>query len=288
MAADKNKLIAWMNQYLPGMMMGYRQASWHRRALPDFIIIGAQKAGTTSLYKYLIQHPQIMPSMIKEVHYFDGGLDPEVDNFKKGRPWYSSHFPLLKNLNPDKKTCEATPSYLFNPLVPKRIHDLIPQVKLIALLRNPTERAISHYFQENRKGMESLPILEAFQAEETRLIAAIMEKDYKSEIFRRYSYKSRGLYKDQLKRYIDLFPPVQILIMPSENFFARPEACLERVFDFIGVDKKFKIQDLEARNVANNRSEVEPEVYKYLNTFFLPYNQALYELVGQNYGWEKS
>jgi Sulfotransferase domain len=285
MPSLKNKLLSWMNQHAPGMVSGYRHATWQSRALPDFIIIGAQKAGTTSLHKYLLQHPQIVQSLKKEVHFFDGGLDQGVDNFEKGTPWYSSHFPLRKNMKAGQKTFEATPSYLFNPPAPKRIYDLIPQVKLISLLRNPTERAISHYFQEKRKGMESLPMLEAFEAEETRLKSCIVEKDYKSDVFRCYSYKSRGLYKEQLERYYERFPREQILVIPSEEFFVRPDTSLAEVFEFIGVDKEFKIADLKPRNVASNRFEIEPKVYEYLNNFFLPHNQALYELVGQNYGW---
>jgi hypothetical protein len=285
MPSPKKKILSWMNQYLPGVMSGYMQAAWRSRALPDFIIIGAQKSGTTSLYRYLCQHPQIVPSVKKEVHFFDGGIDPSVDNFEKGLPWYSTHFPSRKNLNADQKTFEATPSYLFNPIAPKRIYDLIPQVKLVALLRNPTERAISHYFHEKRKGREPLSILEALEVEETRLKSSIEEKNYKSDVFINYSYKLRGLYKNQLERYSDLFPMEQILILPSEEFFANPNTSLARVFEFIEVDKNFKVLDLVPRMVAKNRVEIEPNVYEYLNSFFLPHNQALYKMVGENYGW---
>jgi hypothetical protein len=208
-----------------------------------------------------------------------------VDNFEKGLPWYSTHFPSQKNLNADQKTFEATPSYMFNPNAPKRIYDLLPQVKLIALLRNPTERAISQYFHEKRKGREPLSILEALEMEETRLKSSIEEKDYKSEVFIYYSYKRRGLYKDQLERYSNLFPMKQILILPSKDFFADPDTILARVFEFIGVDKNFKVLDLAPRMVAQNRVAIEPEVYEYLNSFFLPHNQALYEMVGENFGW---
>jgi hypothetical protein len=285
MPSLKKKMLAWMNRYLPGVMSGYGQAAWRSRALPDFIIIGAQKSGTTSMFRFICQHPQIVPSAIKEVHFFDGGADPSVNNFEKGMPWYSTYFPSRKSINADQKTFEATPSYMFNPLAPKRIYDLIPQVKLIALLRNPTERAISHYFHEQRKRREPLSILEAMEAEETRLKSSIEEKDYKSDVFIHFSYKSRGLYKDQLGRYINHFPLEQILILPSKDFFANPDAILARVFEFIEVDKNFKVQDLAPRMVANNKVEIEPKVYEYLNSFFLPHNQALYEMVGENYGW---
>ncbi|PSP35493.1 MAG: sulfotransferase [Cyanobacteria bacterium QS_8_48_54] len=263
----------------------YRQATWHRRALPDFIIIGAQKSGTSSLHYYLTQHPQILPAYKKEIHFFDGGLTPGVDNFEKGQAWYRAHFPLKKNISDHQKTFEASPLYIFHPIAPKRIFDLVPKVKIIAVLRNPTERAISHYFIQQRGNTEPLSIYEALQEEEKRLEPVIKEKDYKNDIFRRHSYKSRGLYKYQLERYLNYFSWQQILVINSEIFFAKPDKTLKRVFDFVGVDTEFNVQNLNPRNVASNKSDVPPEVYEYLNSYFLPHNQALYELVGESYGW---
>jgi hypothetical protein len=263
----------------------YRQATWHRRALPDFIIIGAQKSGTSSLHSYLTQHPQLLPAYKKEIHFFDGGLTPSVDNFEKGQAWYRAHFPLNKNISDHQKTFEASPLYIVNPIAPKRIFDLVPKVKIIAVLRNPTERAISHYFHQQRNNREPLSIYEALQEEEKRLEPVIKEKDYKNDIFRRNSYKSRGLYKYQLERYLNYFSWQQILVINSEDFFAKPDKTLKRVFDFVGVDTEFNVQDLNPRNVASNKSDVPPEVYEYLNSYFLPHNQALYELVGESYGW---
>lgn len=263
----------------------YRQATWHSRALPDFIIIGAMKSGTSSLFSYISQHPQLFPSSKKEVHFFDSGLSPKVDNFVKGQAWYRTYFPLRKSMNTDSKTFEASPLYIFNPLAPKRIFDLIPKVKIIVILRNPTERAISHYFHEKRKDREPLSILEALQQEEKRLEPVIKEKDYKSKAFIHQSYKARGLYKKQLERYLNYFPWKQILVLSSDDVFNETDRTLRRVFDFVGVDTEFKIKDLEPRNVASNRSKVDPDVYKYLNNYFLAQNQALYELVGKDYGW---
>lgn len=262
----------------------YRQATWHNRPLPDFIIIGAQKGGTSSLYAYLAQHPQLLPSLKKEVHFFDGGLNYNRDNYQKGQEWYRAHFPK-KDGAASSKAFEASPLYIFNPLVPRRIFDLIPEVKLIVLLRNPTERAISHYFHGQEKGYEPLPILEALQAEEKRLATVIERKDYKSEIFRHYSYKSRGLYKEQIERFLEYFSWQQLLILCSEEFFREPDITLKRVFEFIGVDPAFKVRDLKPRNVGKKRSKVDSEVYEYLNSYYLPHNQALYTLIGENYAW---
>ncbi len=129
----------------------YRQATWHLRSLPNFIVIGANKSGTTSLYFYLSQHPQLLPSSTKEVHFFDGGgTKSNINTFPKGPSWYRSHFPLKKDMLPHQKTFEASPSYICHPLVPRRIFELLPDVKIIALLRNPTERAIAHFFWKKK------------------------------------------------------------------------------------------------------------------------------------------
>jgi hypothetical protein len=275
----------FLNRRVRKLSFRYRQLTWEKRVLPDFIIIGAQKAGTSSLFFYLSQHPQLVPSWTKEVHFFDGGLNPRRDNFAKGEAWYRAHFPLRKNISAEQRTFEASPIYIFNPLAPERISDLVPDVKMIALLRNPTDRAISQYFQEKRKNREPLGIDEALKQEEKRLEPVIKDRDYKNDIFIRHSYKTRGLYKEQLERCLNYFPRQQILIINSEEFFTDPNNTLRHVFEFVGVDPGFTVKNLTPRNVSRNKNPVASEVYDYLNSYFLPHNQALYELVGRNYGW---
>lgn len=263
----------------------YRQMSWRSRALPNLIIIGAQKSGTTSLYSYLSQHPQLQPAFVKEIHFFDGGLDPDVDNFEKGPRWYRAHFPLQKDIRTNEKTFEASPLYMFNPLVPRRISELLPEVRVLALLRNPTERAISHYFHERRKKREPLAMREALQHEETRLEYAIKESDYKSNSYINHSYKSRGLYKEQLERYLTYFPWGQMLVLNSEELFGNPHSTLKLVFEFLEVDSGFKVPNLNPRSVGKNRDDVASDVYDYLNHYFLPHNEDLYRLLGRSYDW---
>ena len=285
----KHMIPNWLKttiiRYRYRLFWPYRQATWRRRILPDFIIIGAMKSGTSSLYAYLSQHPQLYPSCKKEVHFFDGGLNPDIDTFVKGQAWYRAHFPLRSKLSTDAKTFEASPLYIFNPLAPQRIFDLVPSVKIIAVLRNPIERAISHYFHEKRKNREPLTIYEAFQEEEKRLEPIINRKDFKNRIFIDYSYKIRGLYKEQLERYLDYFSRQQILIISSEDLFSEPELTISRVLKYVEVDTVFKVKELRSHNVASNRSDIDPYVYDYLNNYFLPHNPALYELVGKSYGW---
>ena len=112
-----------------------------------------------------------------------------------------------------------------------------------------------------------------------------LDKSDKNHLFIHHSYKSRGLYKVQLERYLQHFPWEQLLVICSEAFFAEPENTLRQVFEFVGVDTGFKVEDLKPRNVNWNRTKVPPGVYEYLNDYFLPHNQALYELVGKDYGW---
>jgi len=279
------KISNLMNLHAPGLAWQLRLRTSRIRALPNFMIIGAQKSGTRSLHAYLSQHPNIMPAHRAEIHYFDGGTSPAINHFEKGPEWYRAHFPLKNQLGTESKTFEKSPLYLFNPLVPKRIFELIPEVKLIVLLRNPTERAISHYFHEKRKGREHLPLQEAFRAEENRLADVLANQKYKSAEFKNWSYKNRGLYALQLERYFRYFPRQQILVLKSESFFNNPGLVTREVFDFVGVRSDFNVRDLTPLNVGKSKKNIEAKVYSYLNNFFKSHNQALYELIEKDFAW---
>lgn len=285
MPSLKERIPNWVKRPIDSIRWKYRQVTWSTRVVPDFMIIGAQKSGTTSLFYYLSQHPQIIPSYRKEVHFFDGGLNPNIDTFNKGEAWYRSHFPLKRNIDNKQKVFEASPLYIFNPLAPQRISAIVPNVKLIAILRNPVERAISHYFHEKRKNREPLSIMEALRSEEEQLGPVLEKQDYKNDIFTHHSYKSRGLYHEQLKRYLNYFPMNNILVINSDTLFRQPHDTLRRVFDFIDVDPDFVVNDLKPRNVGSNRNKVTPDVYEYLEDYFRVHNQDLYELIGENYDW---
>jgi len=254
------------------------------RSLPHFIVIGAQKSGTTSLFYYMSQHPQILP-VHKGVHFFDGGLDPNIDTFKKGQQWYRAHFPLRISLGADRITGEVSPRYIFNPLAAQRLYNLVPKAKLIAILRNPTERAISHYFFSKGKGREPLPIMEALEKEDERLAEAKKKNDFKSNSFAFFSYKSRGLYGEQIERFLRFFPRHQLLVLSSEEFFTRTADTLKTFFGFLEIDENIKISNLTPKNVSTNKTKVAPEVYQYLDDFFSSPNQALYQLLGKKFDW---
>jgi hypothetical protein len=244
------------------------------------IIIGAQKSGTTSLFSYLTQHPQIRAPLRKEIHYFG-------DNFFKGTEWYRGHFPLERRLSRGQITFEGSPSYLFHPLVPKRLAGLLPKAKLIAVLRDPAQRAVSHYFHSKRRGREPLSIEDALAQEEQRLAEGLANRRYDNPAFRHHSYKLRGHYCEQLERFQAIFPSGQLLILNSDELFSEPELVLRQVAQFIGIDPSFRPTDLAARNTNTNHPPVNPGVYEDLQRYFRPHNERLFRLLGQDFGWNR-
>src|SRR5947209_6909997 len=213
------------------------------RMMPDFIIIGAQKGGTTSLYRYLIDHPNIAPIYIKEPHFFD-------IHFHKGVGWYRSHFPTAVEKyyaryveKHDLITGEASPYYLFHPRAPQRVAKTLPRAKLIVLLRNPIDRAYSQYQHQLRQpGVEPLSFEEAIAYEEKRLAGEeekiLRDEKYDSFNHRHYSYLARSTYVDQLRRWMSIFPREQFLILKSEELYAEPTAIVNQTLEFLNIPVK--------------------------------------------------
>ena len=185
--------------------------------LPDFLCLGTQKGGTTTLHRLLGQHPEVYLPACKEVHFFD-------QNYSAGEDWYREHF---QGAQPAQRCGDITPFYLFHPDVPGRIHQHLPNARLIVLLRDPVERAISQVFHAQRLGFEPLPVDEALAAEQGRLATG----DPYS--FQKHSYLSRSRYLEQLDRYEALFPGEQLLILRSEDLFSTPERIWQQLLSFI-------------------------------------------------------
>jgi len=250
--------------------------------LIDFIIIGAQRCGTTSLYNYLIAHPNISSALNKEIHFFD-------INYNKGIDWYWKQFPLVsEKVNPDEKsvTGESTPYYLFHPLVAKRIFKHLPKIKLIVLLRNPVDRAYSHYNHAVRRGNESLSFEKAIKIEPERL----REQEQKvlegknSLTYRRLSYLGRGAYAEQLEKYLELFQKKQFLILKSEDFFASPQQYLNKVFSFLGLSN-FELKKFEKFGFGNN-PPMNEKTRNFLTEYFRSHNERLSKLIGPDFSWK--
>lgn len=188
--------------------------------LPDFLGLGTQKGGTTTLHWLLTKHQQVHLPKCKEVHYF-------TQHHHQGEAWYSSHF---ENAAPQQRCGEITPFYLFHPEAAGRIHALLPQAKLIVLLRDPVERAISHFFHARQRGFEPLELEDAMAAESNRLASG----DPFS--FQKHSYVSRSRYLEQLDRYEALFPSHQLLILRSEDLFEQVEQIWPRLLHFLDLE----------------------------------------------------
>lgn len=281
-----------------------RYATRRARLLPSFLIIGAQRAGTTSLFTHLRKHPDVgRPKSAdkaidwpKELHFFD-------ENFWRGTDWYRSFFPLAarqraaRRRGRDLIAGESTPYYLFHPIVPERAAAAVPEVRLIALLRNPVERAYSHHQLMFRVGHEDLPFEEAIEAEPERLAGVEEEllkerpaKDgqgrRKHHHHRHRAYVSRGLYAEQLERWLAHFPREQLLVLRSEDFFARPDESYAEVFAFLGL-RPWTVRKFKPRNIGSY-APIEPELRARLEARFAEPNARLARLLGRDFGWDSA
>lgn len=259
-----------------------RQATAARRADPHFLIIGTQKGGTTTLYDDLARHPHVLPAYEKEVHYFD-------HHHHRGRAWYRRHFPLRSALDRAAAlTGEASPSYLYHPLAPGRIAEALPGVKMVALLREPVGRAVSQYWHMVRAGKEALPMAEAFAAETERLAgehARILRGEPSDRrVYFTQSYRHRGLYADQLARYLDRFDREQLLVLPSEALFRDRQGTYDRVLGFLGL-APHTLPPLPTSNKGTYRGETPEAVRDELAAFFRPHNERLFRLLGVDEPW---
>jgi len=279
----------------------FRIATRRARILPGFIIIGAQRAGTTSLFYYLRRHPDVRrPSSgdrsvywPKELHFFD-------ERYDRGLDWYRTFFPLaierrIAHMRGRGLVAgEATPYYLFHPLVPERVAASLPDVRLIALLRDPIERAYSHYQLMFRTGREKLSFEDAVAAEEKRLAredviggegvrtkrGALTHQQH-----RHRAYITRGLYADQLERWYAHFPREQLMVIRAEDFLSRPSEIYSDVLRFLGV-REWQPADFVARN-RGSYAPIDPELRAQLEERFAEPNARLGALLGWERTWDR-
>ena len=246
--------------------------------LPGLIIPGAMKAGTTSLFKYLEGHPQLAPAPCKEVHYFDR-------RFHHGPTWYRRQFAVGRRSRADRRSvaCESSPYYMFEPRVPKRIHELVPDVKLVFLLRDPVERAFSHYHNNRRLDREPLDFEAALDAEDDRTLAEEerlhADPKHVSDPHRLYSYRRRGLYAEQLLRWQAYFPAEQMLVVDSRRLFTEPAAVVADVLQFVGL-APWRPRSLAARNEGRHGVTMSARARGRLEAFFAPHEERLRRLIG--------
>ena len=255
------------------------------RVLPDFIIIGTARSGTTSLFYNICEHPCVIPAAYDEIGFFDS-------NYHLGLNWYRSMFPTKKHMEKVKKntefaiTGEDTPFYIWSPTVARRILKIIPNVKLIVLFRNPVDRAYSNYHLGVRAGSENLSFEDAIQFELDSLKNSEIESD---DDVKKYtiprSYIAKGFYADQLKIWLKLFKSEQLFITSTEDFESNTENILNKIYDFLEIPQ-INLKNLEKHKVASY-PPMKDETRKFLVDLYKTHNEELFEMISKEFDWNK-
>ena len=253
------------------------------RMLPGFLIVGAQRCGTTSMYRTLSQHPAVLKAVLhKGVHYFDM-------NYGRSLGWYQAHFPLAARARRlqgstaiTPLTFESSPYYMFHPLAPARIARDLPGVKLLVLVRDPVERAYSAHAHELARGYESESFERALELEDDRISGEaeriVASPGYLSHDHQHHAYRTRGQYAEQLEVLEKMFGAERIHVVDSGDFFTRPEPVYDGVLDFLGLPHR-GYPAFERYN-ARPRSAMPESLHAKLDEHFLPFDERLARWLG--------
>ncbi len=267
-----------------------RMTSAHRM-LPGVLIVGAQRSGTTSMFKTLRQHPNVLPPFLqKGLHYFDVGYD-------RGLDWYQGFFPLrtharrvARRTGSPAVTLESSPYYMFHPLAAGRIAKDLPGVKLLCLLRDPVERAFSAHAHESSRGYETETFDRAVELEPQRTRGAVEQllADPLSDHFhlQHHAYLARGRYVEQLERLASLVGRERLHVVDSQDFFQAPEASFTAVVDFLSLPPAADIV-FEQHNATPRPAPLAPDLRQRLDTYFLPYDEQLSQWLGWTPSWRR-
>lgn len=250
----------------------FRLPTAKQRMKPSFLILGAQKCGTTTLYEHITGNKQVLASTMKEIHYFD-------NNFTKNLNWYHAHFPL--DIYNDHITGEATPFYLFHPLVAQRVKKTFPDIKLIIILRNPVKRAFSQYQHNIRLLRENLSFEKAVKIENNRLQNETITENKLLFSHWYHSYRHMGQYIEQLEHWLKYFKKEQLFITSLEMFIKSPQNTMDEIFSFLGLTDYdyFVIRNVE--NVGGYKEKINTETESELIEHFKPFNEKLFNFVGK-------
>lgn len=213
--------------------------------LPNFFVIGASSGGSTSLYSYLKQHPQIFMSPNKEPHFFADKKGPGVIGYKKIKiDTLEKYEALFDGVTNEKAIGEASVSYLYCPNTPSRIIDMVPDAKFVAILRDPVDRAYSNFKRCVWKNQDTVKTFEeALALEPTRI-----EEDGCPFV---WLYKNKGFYYGQLKRYFDAVGQDRVKVFLSEDLRSQPQKVSSELFDFLDVDSQFIPDFSKKENVSS-------------------------------------
>jgi len=289
----KRHAPTWSKEVARSGFRRYGMLTSARRPLPDYLIIGTKRGGTTSLWRNLMQHPEVLPMFpaaenLKSPHYFDIHWD-------RGETWYRSYFPTERARSSRARegargavVGEASPYYMFHPLAAERVSRAIPHVRLIVLLRNPTDRAYSHYRERRHEGTEPLDFRAALDAETERLAGEAAKIVSRPEYYSRHhdfsSYLARGRYLEHLSPWLDLFSRSQLLILRSEDLYTDPHAVLAEVHRFLGLSEQPSGSGFEHMNYLP-RPGMDPATRAWLDDYYRPHVAALEARLERSFGW---
>lgn len=270
---------------------------FQKHYFPDFMIIGAQKSGTSTLHFLLDQHPALVGSHPKEIHYFD--KPPEE---RKSLEWYKSHF--SKSFFERRKLFfDATPNYIYHIHIPAELFALNPLMKFIIMLRNPVARCFSAWnmykdiFDQYKKGMplgvrKDGPIFQYFF--KGRINFPTLEKclDIELDLMKlnpqivEPALLRRGLYYGQLVNYFKVFPVNKLFIIESDNFRSNMYDCLDSMANFLGVSPFNRSSlDIQNKHVRKYDEKMLESTRLFLNEFYREPNEKLYNLLGVQFNW---
>lgn len=272
----------WLKDVSDAATRSYALRTVGTRAVPDFLIVGSKRGGTTSLFNYLLMHPGVLglfPQLRgrKSTDYFFKERD-------RGDLWYRSHFHtrtyrriVERRLGYTPVSGEASPYYLWDPRVAPQVQQLCSGVKAIALLRNPVERAWSHYQERVHNGLEPLGFEAALAAEDSRLAGErermLAEPNYYSPAHDFYSYRSRGIYLPQLQNWRTSFPTGQMLVLRSEDMYQDVQGTFDKVTDYLQIPR-FSLPNTKTFN-SITRSKIPADIRQELTDFYAPHNAEL-------------
>ena len=257
------------------------------RAVPDVLIAGASRSGTTSLHRALLTHPSMVPPILtKGVHYFDV-------EYARGPAWYRTHFPLRATVARRPGTplvFESSGYYMYHPEAPRRIAETLAGVRIVVMLRDPVERAYSAFKHEHARGFEPVEVFEDALALEPERLTGEVERiradvAYVSRAHRHQSYVHRGQYAEQLEVLFGLFGRDRVHVLFSEDFFATPAAEYERLLGFLGLPVVHPAA-YEQFN-ARRGSALAPATRAALEAHFAPHDAALAALTGRTPPWPR-
>lgn len=273
-------------------LRGVGMATGDLRPRPDFLVVGAKRGGTTSLWRYLCEHPGVRtlfpkPERIKGLYYFD-------ENYSRGERWYRSHFPTAatrslaaRRLGHPVVAGEASPYYLYHPLAPERVAATVPDALVIVLLRDPVERAFSHYKERRTNGTEPLSFEDAIAAEPARLegeeARILADPTYVSFAHRHSSYVDQGRYAPMLARWFDAVGRHRMIVAASEEMYADPQPFVDGVFARLGLPAR-TLDHPEPYNAEPDRG-FDPVLRTWLAQQLAPDVAAVEALLGRPMPW---